>query len=58
MSANEKPRRVRLSLETTAPVLKDLRDHQVALGERSMIGLIRRMLSRSKELLAQEKGNR
>jgi hypothetical protein len=48
-------KRVRLSLETKASVLKDLRDHQVALGERSMIGLIRRMLQRSKELLSREK---
>ena len=45
-----KPKRVRLSLETTAAVKKELTDHGRALGARSMIGAIRLMLARSKEL--------
>lgn len=49
-----KPRRVRLSLETTAAVKKELTDHGRALGARSMIGAIRLMLARSKELMEYE----
>lgn len=49
-----KPKRVRLSLETTAAVKKELTDHGRALGARSMIGAIRLMLARSKELTESE----
>ena len=48
--------RVRLSLETTAAVKKELVSHGRELGTRSMIGAIRLMLARSKELLVLERG--
>lgn len=55
MSASVKAR-VRLSLETTAAVKKELLDHGRTLGARSMIGAIRLMLARSKELRDLERG--
>ena len=49
-----KPKRVRLSLETTEDFKDELIEHGKALGEWSLIGALRRSLSRSSKLLALE----
>ena len=43
----DKPKRIRLSLETTESVKQEFLRHAADLGEWSMIGMLRRAVSRS-----------
>jgi hypothetical protein len=55
MKTPKKPKRVRLSLETTEDFKKELLAHGKELGEWSLIGALRASVRRSRELLELER---